>query len=60
MTQSDAADYEELDDDFAGWAGPPRGTHRPRKEDVPEDQALPPEGPAGVSTTAERDADPPR
>ncbi|MFF7128025.1 hypothetical protein [Streptomyces sp. NPDC008240] len=59
MTQSDAADYEELDDDFASWAGPPRGTHHPKKEDVPEDQVLPPEGPAGVSTTVERDSDTP-
>ncbi|MFE1443237.1 hypothetical protein [Streptomyces sp. NPDC058739] len=57
MTQSDAADYEELDDDFVSWAGPPRGTRRPKQEDVPEDEALPPEGPAGVSTTVERDGD---
>lgn len=57
MTQPDAADYEELDDDFASWAGPPRGILRPKKEDVPEDQVLPPEGPAGVSTTVARDGD---
>ncbi|MEU1192221.1 hypothetical protein [Streptomyces sp. NPDC005859] len=57
MTQSDAEDYEELDDDFASWAGPPRGILHPKKEDVPEDQVLPPEGPAGVSSTVERDVD---
>ncbi|MFJ5779479.1 hypothetical protein [Streptomyces sp. NPDC093094] len=57
MTQSDAADYEELADDFASWAGPPRGTRRLKKEDVPEEQALPPKGPAGVSTTVEQEGD---
>ncbi|OIJ63615.1 hypothetical protein [Streptomyces mangrovisoli] len=46
-------DYEELDDDFATWAGPPRGIHHPDQEDVTEEQALPPQGPAGVSTTAD-------
>ncbi|MFD9320088.1 hypothetical protein ACFU6S_02985 [Streptomyces sp. NPDC057456] len=57
MTGREATEYDELDDDIDDWAGPPRGCHHPKKEDVPEDQALPPEGPPGVSATADRPAE---
>ncbi|MGW7528860.1 hypothetical protein [Streptomyces sp. NPDC054783] len=57
MTGPDTAEYDELDDDFAAWAGPPRGTHHPKEEDVTEDQALPPEGPPGVSTPTDQTGD---
>ncbi|MCI3934455.1 hypothetical protein [Streptomyces sp. AN091965] len=36
-------------DDLGIWAGPPRGCHRPKAEDCPEEEALPPDGPAGVT-----------
>ncbi|MET8170083.1 hypothetical protein ACIRPU_33790 [Streptomyces sp. NPDC102259] len=57
MTGREATEYDELDDDIDDWAGPPRGCYHPKKEDVPEDQALPPEGPPGVSATADRPAE---
>ncbi|GGV21019.1 hypothetical protein [Streptomyces spectabilis] len=36
-------------DDLGVWAGAPRGTHKPKAEEFPEEEALPPEGPAGVT-----------
>ncbi|WP_030679193.1 hypothetical protein [Streptomyces sp. NRRL B-1347] len=42
------SDPDDLDD-LGIWAGPPRGTHGPKAEELPEEEALPPEGPAGVT-----------
>ncbi|MEV0446112.1 hypothetical protein AB0I84_45730 [Streptomyces spectabilis] len=41
-------DFDDLDD-LGVWAGAPRGTHKPKAEEFPEEEALPPEGPAGVT-----------
>jgi hypothetical protein len=40
-------DPDELND-ITSWAGPPRGVHHP-EDDWHEENATPPDGPAGVS-----------
>ncbi|QDQ14929.1 hypothetical protein [Streptomyces spectabilis] len=51
VTPVEPDDVDDLDD-LGVWAGPPRGTHKPKAEEFPEEEALPPEGPAGVTPAA--------